>query len=572
MIHRLTALLLVLLLYLLIGGVLAEGVVRVLRLAPPTEAPGYFWRTNEPATGWTLQPGAAGRWFNRMYEYDQMIQINSQGLRSPDVCVAVTQDCGCDIPVSGAAMCDRENVLRILVLGDSYVEAMHVPLEATFPQKMGARLMNARLADGRQVEVINAGVSGWGTDQQLLWLREHGPRYKPDLIVLAFYPGNDFMNNHMALEYANFGNVRKPWFALEGDELTLNDYPYDSETARESIPQFEARLAEVMPESAADKAADEAAHDAAEESASVVDDGARPLEPLGNWLGEVSALYRYIEPRIRVSAPDIAVNLARWGLITPGQETSDRSMGPSYIPVTYGVYRAEPHPVWQEAFDITGALFHELHAEAQGLDAELAAVVLTAPEQVDRDRWELELTRYPTMQTVEWSLEQPTQVALDLLAEAEIPALNLLPLFREATDNGAYLHFRDDGHWTEEGHAFAGALTANFLAVQGKTTLAAGTIVPVEIPAGSPHWVLWLLAVVVAILILSIGWGAYQIGFVAWARGAWTGLGTTGELLLFTIRRGQYVVLPLLVVLILFGGLLLIAQSSVVGPFIYPLF
>jgi hypothetical protein len=413
------------------------------------------------------------------------------------------------------------------------------------------------------VEVINAGVSGWGTDQQLLWLREEGRRYAPDMIVLAFYPGNDFMNNHMALEYANFGGVRKPWFALADGELAINDFPYDGEQARESIAQFQARLPENKPESANEQTVTSPAP-------------ASPLgpvlQPIGAWLRDGSALYRFVDPRIRVAAPSFAATLARWGLINPGQETSDQAMGPEYIPVTYGVYRAEPEPLWQEAFEITGALFQALAAEADALGADLAAVLLTAPEQVHPTRWEEELGRYPAMAAHEWVLDQPTRTAMGLLADAEIPTLNLLPLFREAADQGAVLHFRDDGHWTETGHEFAGALAANFLVVQGLVAPAPAATISVQIPGGSPHLLLWLLWAVVLILLISIGWSAYKSGPVAWLRGAWVGLGTTGELLVFTVRRGQYVLLPLLIVLILFGGLLLIAQSSVVGPFIYPLF
>jgi hypothetical protein len=543
MIRRVTALVLVLALYTLIAALLAEGAVRLFRLAPPAETPGYFWQTGHPITGWTLQPDIEGRWFNPMYEYDQMVRINSRGLRSPPVCLPTEEPC------------DVEDVFRILVLGDSYIEALHVPLDATFGQQIGRWLMGARLAAGRQVEVVNVGVSGWGTDQQLLWLREEGPRYAPDLIVLAFYPGNDFMNNHMALEYANFGGVRKPWFALENGALALHDFPYDGEAARASIPQFEARRGEILPPT----------------PAAEVQPSPRN-SPLPGWLHEVSALYRYVEPRIRVAAPGFAANLARWGVLTPGQETSDQEMGAGYIPVTYGVYRAEPEAVWEEAFAVTGALFHALRAEADTLNADLAAVLLTAPEQVHPDRWEAQVARYPAMQAHEWTLERPTQVALELLAEAGIPALNLLPLFREAAADGAALHFRDDGHWTQTGHAFAGALAANFLAVQGLTMPETPTIVPVTIPSSRPHLLVWLLWIVLGIIVLSIAWGAYQTGPRAWLRGAGAGLSTTVELFVFTLRRGQYVLLPLLVVLILFGGLLLIAQSSVVGPFIYPLF
>lgn len=548
--RRLLALILVLLLYTVIAGLLAEGVLRVARLAPPAEPPGYFWQTDHPVTGWALQPHAQGRWFNPMYEYDQRIEINSQGLRSPEVCLAVED-----------ATCSTEDVLRILVLGDSYIEALHVPLEATFGQQLAQQLNTTRGPERRRIEVVNVGVSGWGTDQQLLWLREQGARYAPDLILLAFYPGNDFMNNHMALEYANFGGVRKPWFNLEADELALHDFPYDSTAARDSRARFEARLAEILPPAAAGTS-----------PATAGTPSASWLQPLGTWLSQNSALYRYIEPRIRVVAPNLAATLARTGLITPGQETSDQAMGVDYIPVTYGVYATEPAPVWEEAFALTGTLFEALKAEADGLGAELGAVVLTAPEQVDPARWEQELARYPALADMPWALEESTRRAVELLSAAGIPTLNLLPLFREAAVNGAALHFEDDGHWTETGHRFAGALAANFLIVQGLTTPAPGATVAVEIPGHTPHLIWWLLLIVVAILVISIVWSAVQSGPVAWARGVWAGIDTTVELFVFTLRRGQFVVLPLLLVLILFGGLLLIAQSSVVGPFIYPLF
>ncbi|MCB0256176.1 MAG: hypothetical protein KDI55_20840, partial [Anaerolineae bacterium] len=60
---------------------LLEGGVRLLRLAPPAEGTGWFWRVPDPQTGWSLQPGASGRWFNPQVEYDVEVAINSNGLR-----------------------------------------------------------------------------------------------------------------------------------------------------------------------------------------------------------------------------------------------------------------------------------------------------------------------------------------------------------------------------------------------------------------------------------------------------------------------------------------------------------
>lgn len=73
-----------------------------------------------------------------------------------------------------------EGVYRILLLGDSYAEGLRVPLEQTFGKTLEAAL-NASAPAGQRFEVINAGISGWGTDQQLLWLRSEGAKYQPDV-------------------------------------------------------------------------------------------------------------------------------------------------------------------------------------------------------------------------------------------------------------------------------------------------------------------------------------------------------------------------------------------------------
>jgi hypothetical protein len=44
------------------------------------------------------------------------------------------------------------------------------------------------------VQVINAGVSGYGTDQEYLYYLDEGHRFRPDLVLLVFYP-NDFSEN-----------------------------------------------------------------------------------------------------------------------------------------------------------------------------------------------------------------------------------------------------------------------------------------------------------------------------------------------------------------------------------------
>jgi lysophospholipase L1-like esterase len=80
---------------------------------------------------------------------------------------------------------------RMLALGDSFTEGMQVNDEETF----AARLEAAFADEPRRVEVLNLGVSGHGTSDQLALLRIFGPRLEPDLVLLFFCLGNDVRNN-----------------------------------------------------------------------------------------------------------------------------------------------------------------------------------------------------------------------------------------------------------------------------------------------------------------------------------------------------------------------------------------
>ena len=55
-------------------------------------------------------------------------------------------------------------------------------------------------------------------------------------------------------------------------------------------------------------------------------------------------------------------------------------------------------------------------------------------------------------------------------------------------------------------------------------------------------------------------------------KGLTTRFGIAGELLAFLWQRKLWWLIPMVFVLLLFGGLMVTAQSSALGPFIYTLF
>src|SRR5687767_3923597 len=102
-----------------------------------------FWQ-HDPLLGWSHQPGQVGTFSTEQFRTS--IRINANGLRDRDHAYERTSD-----------------LMRILVLGDSFAWGYGVDEKQRFSQLLETSM---------NVEVINAGVSGYSTDQELLWFRD----------------------------------------------------------------------------------------------------------------------------------------------------------------------------------------------------------------------------------------------------------------------------------------------------------------------------------------------------------------------------------------------------------------
>jgi len=127
-----------------------------------------------PTRGWALAPGTFGYATKR--DYKTGVRVNSHGLRDDE-----------------HAFEKPEGVFRILILGDSFMEAHQVPMKKALPY-----LLEKELSEYR-IEVINSGVNGYSTTQQLVYLKEEGLRYQPDLVLQAFFVMNDAIENYRPL-------------------------------------------------------------------------------------------------------------------------------------------------------------------------------------------------------------------------------------------------------------------------------------------------------------------------------------------------------------------------------------
>jgi len=94
---------------------------------------------------------------------------------------------------------------RILCLGDSHTQGFEVRQDRTY-----ARVVERYLARrSGPVEVINAGISGFGTAEELAFLENEGVLYHPDYVVLGFF-ANDVEDN-----------VKSDLFRLKDGELVV---------------------------------------------------------------------------------------------------------------------------------------------------------------------------------------------------------------------------------------------------------------------------------------------------------------------------------------------------------------
>ena len=160
-------------------------------------ATSYGIRGNEPNRNyWHTTP-----------EYHINIRTNSKGIRANE-----------DIPYQ-----KPEGVKRIVLLGDSFGIGYGVNLEDTFSCQMKNYLEKA----GIKCEVVNLSVSGHGTSEQLITLREEGFRYQPDLVLLAWH-GSDLADNVRA----NLHQLK------EGHLVQVNDVYLPAVEIREFLFQF----------------------------------------------------------------------------------------------------------------------------------------------------------------------------------------------------------------------------------------------------------------------------------------------------------------------------------------------
>ena len=359
------------------------------------EYPNFY--EDDPLVGNKLRPGLKGYFLQEGCGY---VSINSDGLRDRE-----------------HSLNHPPNTLRIAVLGDSYAEAMQVNQEETFWAIMERDLQRCSNIHGRNIEVINFGVSGFGTTQELLTLQHQVWKYSPDVVLLAFTPGNDVSDNSRALKKIDY----LPYYVYQGDKLVLDDRP-----AREM------------------------------------------------WLARQNNLWKKIHF-------DALLNFRVFQVINHTKDLfwqywmlrnlevrTDAAIPGHVWGINDMVYQEPTTKVWQEAWRVTEGVLLHMRDEVVQKGAQFFVVTLTEGIQVDPDVSK----RVALAKSLGVGDLFYTERRLGSFCKSHhIPILLLGPPFQDyATQHKVYLHGFEKtlglGHWNQEGHRLAGQMIAQWLCQQ----------------------------------------------------------------------------------------------------------
>jgi hypothetical protein len=357
----------------------------------------------DPYRGISLRPDAEGWWQDEGLVY---LRINHAGLR------------------------DREhikqkppNTFRIAVLGDSFAEARQVPIEDTFWAILEKKFQQCPRVDGRQVEVINFGVSGYGTAQELITLRREVRDYSPDLILLIVTPGNDIRDNSRTLSQ----DGTRPFFVYRDNQLVL-----DESMLKERDNSFRYRLRE---------------------------------SSVGQAFESLASRFRLAQliNKVRISIEDRRLLKRRAEIasrMTPQRGTQVAEPGLDAM-----IYYEPVDPAWQDAWRVTEGTITLMRDEAKSRGAQFFVVTVSSANQVTPDS----TARSNLLQQAGLKDFFYPERRIKALGEREgFPVLNLAPILQTyADEHKAFLHgfgtTLGAGHWNQLGHQQAGDIISGWL-------------------------------------------------------------------------------------------------------------
>lgn len=324
---------------------------------------------------------------------------------------------------------------RVLVLGDSFNWTFGP--EGNYVGRLEEMLRQALPDVG--IDVINAGYPQTHTGQQLAVLRKFGLQYRPDLVVLGFFTGNDFYDADPDRMRIVVGGV-------------ATDIRRDRDFYRVLFGQplvWKSRLALFVEEKW--------------NELSTVDAGQRE---------------RFLKPASVERVRDVAPSPAQRARAEP-------PLSESYL--AWLRRRMEfSRPSRETAFRRHESYVFESLLAIRSLLAEqgIGLMVVAYPDAVQVDpRVREALLQYTGSGTSEYEWDRAQRRLGEFCDAHAIPFVDLLPAFRTAQRRGWTLYLESDSHWNAAGNVLAAELLFDSLLPEicGASPGAAGACAPEDV-------------------------------------------------------------------------------------------
>jgi len=374
-------------------GLLEVG-VRILRPQPLAAV------SRSPRLGWTHKPNT--QFVFERSEFRLPVRFSSAGLRDREFTVA-----------------KPAGTYRIAMLGDSFVEALQVPLDSCAAKRL-ERSLNTGAPPGRSYEVMNFGVTGYGTCQQLLLLEEQALRFHPDLVVSQYY-FND-LDDDARCGFCSLGT---------DGEVTV-------------LPP--ARLSA----------------------------GVRAVSALKSFLYQHSELWMYVSTRRLRPRAAPPVPSSGTGRNPPADDEAERyEAGGEAVPTCPGHHKTlegrltlvELPADAARALAQTASTWARMQAECAAANARFVVVLGVSKPQLQPQLYARSLHAAGCSPAAH-DIELPAARLRAAAAGRDVDVVDLLPAFRASPPVEA-LHFRIDGHWSTAGHRVAAAALCRALQERG---------------------------------------------------------------------------------------------------------
>jgi hypothetical protein len=314
--------------------------------------------------------------------------------------------------VSGAV--SPEGGKRVVVYGDSYIEGEFSTFEQTFVERLRVHLtQDLRTA----VAVVNAGVSGYGPDQEYARIADELPVLAPDLLIVAICTSNDFGDL-----------LRNKMFRLAPDGTLARN-------AFRVHPTLKARFDRAGSGLLLSKVVEKRWNSLM----LAIDDNPDDREGPGPWLHHQQADYEdYV-----LRGNNLVSNVSNDYL------DIDVSAQPESEAVRYKV-------------GLMRAVLGDIKKTAAARGVPLLFVIIPSATNVCQS---CAGVRKETIAFPGYRRSATTEVAADLARSLGVPFVNLFESFR--TSEPDTLYFKHDTHWNDRGQDLAAGLVSRYVASAG---------------------------------------------------------------------------------------------------------